>query len=152
MRKVTVYTDGSCNPNPGPGGWGYAIFEDRRKPAESCGGLRETTNNQMELLAAVMALSALETRTDVTIYTDSKYVQTGITSWVHSWKRNGWKTASRQPVKNRELWQRLDKACADHLVTWRWVKGHNGNAGNEMADRLADKGRLQCLDARERIK
>ena len=114
MRKVTIYTDGSCNPNPGLGGWGYVVFEDRREPVEDCGGEKQTTNNQMEITAAVMALKSLETRTEVTIYTDSQYVRKGITSWVKGWKRNGWMTASRKPVKNKELWQELEKSAGDH--------------------------------------
>lgn len=145
VRKLTIYTDGSCNPNPGAGGWGYAIFEDGRAPIEVFGGELKTTNNQMELAAAVMALQALESRAEVTIYTDSQYVRKGITSWIKGWKRNGWLTASRQPVKNQELWQALEKVCANHLITWKWVKGHNGSAGNELADRLAAQGREKVL-------
>jgi ribonuclease HI len=145
MRKVTIYTDGSCNPNPGLGGWGYVVFEDGREPVEGCGGEKQTTNNQMEITAAVMALKSLETRTEVTIYTDSQYVRKGITSWVKGWKRNGWMTASRKPVKNKELWQELEKSTGDHIITWKWVKGHSGNAGNELADKLAEQGRQKAI-------
>lgn len=148
MKKLTIYTDGSCNPNPGAGGWGYVIFEDRHEPIEVCGGELKTTNNQMELTAAVMALQALESRSEVTIYTDSQYVRKGITSWIKGWKRNGWLTASRKPVKNQELWQALEKACSNHVITWKWVKGHNGNAGNELADKLAGRGREKALSGK----
>ena len=146
MRQIKIYTDGSCNPNPGAGGWGYAIFEDGKEVVERFGGDLETTNNKMELMAAVMALKALESRTEITIYTDSQYVRKGITSWIRGWKRNGWKTSTRQPVKNQELWQELDEASTKHIVTWKWVKGHSGNAGNELADQLANKGRDSVLN------
>ena len=145
MRQIKIYTDGSCNPNPGIGGWGYVMLEDGKDPVEVFGGDRETTNNKMELMAAVMALKALESRTQVTIYTDSQYVRKGITNWIKGWKRNGWKTSTRQPVKNQDLWQMLDESCGNHLITWKWVKGHNGNAGNELADKLANKGRDSVL-------
>lgn len=145
MRKLTIYTDGSCNPNPGSGGWGYVVFEDSCEPVEVCGGMKETTNNQMELTAAVMALQSLESRAEITMYTDSQYVRKGITSWIKGWKRNGWLNSSRKPVKNKELWQALDKACADHIISWKWVKGHSGNAGNELADRLAEQGRQKAI-------
>ena len=149
MKKLEIYTDGSCNPNPGVGGWGYVILEDFCAPIEVCGGMKETTNNQMELTAAVMALQALESRAEVTIYTDSQYVRKGITSWVKGWKRNGWLTASRKPVKNQELWQALEEACSNHIITWKWVKGHNGNAGNELADKLAEQGRQKAIGGNE---
>lgn len=149
MREIEIYTDGACCPNPGTGGWGYVVFEDKREPVEVFGGELKTTNNQMELTAAVMALKALETRTQVTLYTDSQYVRKGITNWIKGWKRNGWKTASGKPVKNQDLWQLLDEASSKHVITWKWVKGHNGNAGNELADQLASKGRESVLKAKQ---
>lgn len=139
MKQVTIYSDGACRGNPGPGGWGALLLygEHRR---ELCGGEAETTNNRMELLAAIEALNSLKESCRVTIYTDSQYVRQGITSWLANWKRRGWKTASRKPVKNVDLWQQLDQACQRHQLEWRWVKGHSGDPGNEAADRLANQG------------
>ena len=137
--RLTIYTDGACSGNPGPGGWGAILmFGEHRK--ELKGGERDTTNNRMELLAAIESLEALKRPSTVDLYTDSAYVKNGITSWIHGWKRNGWKTADKKPVKNVELWQRLDAALASHKVSWHWVKGHAGHPENERADELAREG------------
>jgi ribonuclease HI len=137
--KVVVYTDGACSGNPGPGGWGAILmWGDHRK--ELHGGERDSTNNRMELLAAISALEALTRPMSVELWTDSQYVKNGITSWIKGWKRNGWKTADKKDVKNAELWQRLDAATARHTVDWRWVKGHAGHPENERADALARQG------------
>ena len=136
---VEIWTDGACSGNPGPGGWGALLrFKDREK--ELSGGEAETTNNRMELTAAIKALEALTKSCRVDLSTDSQYVKGGITGWIHGWKKNGWKTASKKPVKNAELWMALDEACTRHEVTWHWVKGHAGHAENERADELARKG------------
>jgi ribonuclease HI len=137
--KVVIYTDGACSGNPGPGGWGaILIFGAARK--ELSGGEADTTNNRMELSAACEALEALKRPCEVELYTDSAYVKNGITSWISGWKRNGWRTADKKPVKNVELWQRLDDARANHEISWRWVKGHAGHPENERADELARQG------------
>lgn len=135
-RRVTAYTDGSCLGNPGPGGWGVLLIwgENER---ELSGGEPETTNNRMELTAAIQALETLTRPVSVDLYTDSTYVRDGITKWIHGWKRNGWKTAAKKPVKNAELWQRLDKALGQHQVEFHWVKGHAGHEQNERVDQLA---------------
>ncbi len=138
---VTIYTDGACSGNPGPGGWGVVlqavegshVLRDR----EFSGGEAETTNNRMELMAAIAALEALERPTAITVVTDSKYLRDGITEWIHGWKRNGWRTAAKKPVKNADLWQRLDAAQSPHRVSWDWVRGHAGHEENERADDLA---------------
>jgi len=136
VAEVEIFTDGACKGNPGPGGWGVVIRSgDREK--ELSGGEPMTTNNRMELLAAIRGLEALTRPCQVELYTDSIYVRDGITKWVHSWKRNGWKTADRKPVKNAELWQELVDAAAPHRIEWHWVKGHAGHPENERADRLA---------------
>ncbi|SFM75790.1 RNase HI [Bradyrhizobium sp. Rc3b] len=136
---VTIYTDGACSGNPGPGGWGAILkFDDKEK--ELNGGERHTTNNQMELMAAISALEALKKPCTVDLYTDSQYVRQGITGWIFGWKRNGWRTADKKPVKNVELWQRLDAALKQHEVRWHWVKGHAGHPENERADQLARDG------------
>ena len=137
--KVIVFTDGACRGNPGPGGWG-AIMIWGGHEKEICGGEPDTTNNRMELMAAIMALETLNRPCHVELHTDSKYVQTGIQDWVPSWKARGWKTAEKKPVKNEDLWRRLDEARQRHKVDWRWVKGHAGHELNERADRLANKG------------
>lgn len=136
---VEMYTDGACSGNPGKGGWGALLLlgENER---ELNGGKAHTTNNQMELTAVIKGLEALKRPVEITIYTDSTYVKDGITKWIHNWKKNGWKTASKKPVKNVELWQQLDEAIKTHTITWKWVKGHAGNAGNERADELARRG------------
>ena len=136
---VTVYTDGACSGNPGPGGWGVLLkYGDHEK--ELCGGMAETTNNQMELKAAIEALRALKRSCHVILHTDSTYVKDGITKWIHGWKAKNWKTANKKPVKNKDLWQELEKQVARHQVDWRWVKGHAGDPGNERADELARQG------------
>ena len=139
MSEVVIYTDGACKGNPGPGGWG-AWLKSGEHEKELWGGEPLTTNNRMELTAVIEALTALKRRSQVVIYTDSQYVRQGITTWIHGWKARGWKTADKQPVKNVELWQRLDEVSATHDMTWRWVKGHSGDPGNERADRLANRG------------
>nr|WP_321483847.1 ribonuclease HI [uncultured Cohaesibacter sp.] len=139
MSKVTIYTDGACSGNPGPGGWG-ALLTMGEHEKELCGGEANTTNNRMELTAAIEALNALKRACEVDLYTDSQYVKGGITGWIHGWKKNGWKTAAKKPVKNAELWQALDEALKRHKVDWHWVKGHAGHDGNERADELARRG------------
>jgi ribonuclease HI len=139
MSEVVIYTDGACKGNPGPGGWG-AWLKSGEHEKELWGGEPLTTNNRMELTAVIQALAALKRRSQVVIYTDSEYVRNGITSWIHGWKARGWKTADKKPVKNIELWQQLDALAAAHDMTWRWVKGHSGDPGNERADRLANRG------------
>ena len=144
MADLVAFTDGACSGNPGPGGWGVLLIArdgDRvLKEREICGGASETTNNRMELTAAIEALDALDRATTITIVTDSTYVRDGITKWLHGWKRNGWKTAAKKPVKNAELWQALEAAAARHQVIWEWVKGHAGHEENERADALARAG------------
>ncbi len=144
MAELFAYTDGACSGNPGPGGWGVLLQavegEAVLKERTLSGGEAETTNNRMELLAAIHALEVLERASKITIVTDSAYVKNGVTGWIHGWKRNGWKTSARKPVKNVELWQRLDAAQARHDVTWQWVKGHAGHPENERADELAREG------------
>jgi ribonuclease HI len=136
---VEIFSDGACRGNPGPGGWGVLL---RAKGAEKelWGGEADTTNNRMELMAVIRALEALKRRSKVRVYTDSQYVQKGISDWVHSWKRRDWRTAGKKPVKNVDLWKRLDELAAQHDVQWHWVKGHAGHPENERADRLANKG------------
>ena len=139
MKQVTIYTDGACRGNPGPGGWGALIkFDSMEK--EIFGGKNDTTNNQMELLAAIEGLATLKEPCSVELFTDSKYVMDGITQWIKNWKKNNWKTAAKKEVKNKELWQKLDYLISKHQVQWHWVKGHSGDAGNEAADLLANKG------------
>ncbi len=144
MVDLIAHTDGACSGNPGPGGWGVLLeaIQDGSvvKTRELKGGEAETTNNRMELMAAIRALEVLERPTAITVVTDSAYVKNGVTGWIHSWKKNGWKTASKKPVKNVELWQRLDEAQARHEVTWKWIKGHAGHDENERADALARAG------------
>ncbi len=138
-NKVIVHTDGACSGNPGPGGWGAILaFNGTRK--ELSGGEAETTNNRMELMGAIAALESLKRPCKVEMHVDSNYVKDGITKWIHGWKRNGWKTADKKPVKNVELWQRLDAALATHDISWLWVKGHAGHNDNEEADELARAG------------
>lgn len=142
MTKQTpleIYTDGACRGNPGPGGWGAVLlYGDKRK--EIYGGEQNTTNNRMELMAAIEALNSLKRECKLTLYTDSQYVRKGITEWIVNWKKRNWKTAAKKPVKNADLWQQLDEQVARHEVDWVWVKGHAGNAGNELADALANRG------------
>jgi ribonuclease HI len=138
-KRVAIWTDGACSGNPGPGGWG-AILKIGETAKELSGGDAATTNNRMELMAAIQALEALKRPCAVDLYTDSNYVRGGITGWLAGWKRNGWRTADKKPVKNIELWQRLDEATHAHQVVWHWVKGHDGNPMNERADELARLG------------
>ncbi len=144
---VTIWTDGACSGNPGPGGWG-AILRYGGTEKELFGGEPDTTNNRMELTAAIMALEALTRPCTIEVHTDSQYVRGGVTGWINGWKRNGWKTADRQPVKNVELWQRLEAAAERHTVAWHWVKGHAGHDENERADELARRGMAPFLTAR----
>ena len=137
--EVVIFTDGSCRGNPGPGGWGAILMSGERE-RQIWGGAAETTNNRMELTAAIEALDALKRPCRVELHTDSQYVKNGITGWIKNWKRNGWRTADKSPVKNVDLWQRLDAALAQHTVHWHWVKGHAGHAMNERADELARAG------------
>ena len=139
MKEVIIYTDGACRGNPGPGGWGALIKFDTAE-REIFGGQNNTTNNQMELSAAIEGLSILKEPCDVELYTDSKYVMDGITQWIQNWKKNNWKTSAKKEVKNKELWQQLDQLMSYHQVQWHWVKGHSGDPGNETADLLANKG------------
>ncbi|KAF3998014.1 ribonuclease HI [Glaciimonas immobilis] len=139
MDKVEIFTDGACKGNPGTGGWG-ALLISNGSEKELFGGERNTTNNRMELLAVIEALKALNKPCEVTVHTDSQYVQKGISEWIHGWKARGWKTAARAPVKNVDLWQALDAAQAQHQMDWRWIKGHAGHIGNERADQLANRG------------
>ncbi len=138
-EKTIIYTDGACKGNPGPGGWGVFLkYKENEK--ELYGGESSTTNNRMELMAAIMALEALKKQSTVELHTDSKYVLQGITEWMTNWKKRGWKTAAKKPVKNEDLWRRLDSAIQPHNINWIWVKGHSGDAGNDKADMLANKG------------
>lgn len=148
MSDVEIYTDGACRGNPGPGGWGVLLLAKGRE-RELYGGEVSTTNNRMELTAAIRGLSALTRRCKVTLYTDSEYVRRGIDEWMGRWKSRGWKTSARKPVKNVDLWQELDRLRFKHDVCWRWVKGHAGNPGNERADMLANRGLEQSLRASE---
>ena len=145
MSDLKAWTDGACSGNPGPGGWGVVLRASGPEGAilrerELSGGEAMTTNNRMELMAAIAALETLKRPSSVTVTTDSAYVKNGVTTWIHGWKRNGWKTADRKPVKNEDLWRRLDEAAARHQVTWAWIKGHAGHAENERADELARAG------------
>lgn len=146
QQHVDIYTDGACRGNPGPGGWGALLrYGDHEK--RLFGGEAATTNNRMELMAAIMALEALTRRCTVTLTTDSVYVKNGITEWMPQWKRRGWKTADKKPVKNVDLWERLDRAAAGHDVTWKWVRGHSGHVENEIVDQLANRGIDEMLGA-----
>jgi ribonuclease HI len=136
---VEIYTDGACRGNPGPGGWG-AILRNSATEKELWGGEADTTNNRMELTAAIRALQALKRPVDIRLHTDSQYVLKGISSWIHGWKRNGWRTSDRKPVKNADLWQELDRLRGDHRIEWVWIKGHAGHPENERADALANRG------------
>ncbi len=145
LKKVTIYTDGACSGNPGRGGWG-AVLSYGKHTKEICGGEADTTNNRMELTAAIRALQSLKSPCDVELHTDSNYLKDGITQWIKNWKANGWKTANKKPVKNMDLWQELDEAISHHKIHWKWVKGHAGNEGNERADVLANKGMGKIKD------
>jgi len=143
---VELFTDGACKGNPGPGGWG-ALLRYREHEKELCGGEAHTTNNRMELMAVIKGLEAIKRPLRVRVTTDSQYVKQGVTQWMKRWKRNGWQTAERQPVKNRDLWERLDQAVVTHQVEWHWVRGHRGHPENERADRIANRGIPKPLDA-----
>ena len=137
LFMIKIYTDGACSGNPGVGGWGVVIIDENKNETFLNGGDNDTTNNKMELTAAIQALKAFEKKSTITLITDSKYVKDGIQSWIQNWKKNGWKTAAKKPVKNKELWIELDELIARHNITWEWVKGHAGNTHNEKADYLA---------------
>ena len=139
MKKVEIFTDGACRGNPGPGGWG-ALLRYGKQEKSLHGGEKQTTNNRMELTAAIKALAALKEKCDVTLTTDSEYVRKGITEWIENWKQRNWRTAAKKPVANADLWQELDKQTARHIVKWKWVKGHSGHRENEIADELANLG------------
>ena len=147
--KVVIHTDGACSGNPGPGGWG-AILSSGKHRKELKGGEALTTNNRMEMTAAIRALEALKAPSEVEIYTDSNYLKGGITSWIKGWKKNGWRTADKKEVRNIELWQRLEEVAAPHLVSWHWVKGHHGHDDNERADELARDGMAPFMPERKR--
>ena len=149
LPKVVIHTDGACSGNPGPGGWGV-ILESGSHRKELAGGEALTTNNRMELMAAIVALETLKAPSEVDLYTDSNYLRGGITTWIKGWKKNGWRTVDRKPVKNAELWERLEKASEPHTVRWHWVKGHVGHDSNERADELAREGMTPFLAARRR--
>lgn len=139
MTRVVIYTDGACKGNPGPGGWG-ALLQWGEREKEICGGEAHTTNNRMELTAVIRALESLTRPCEIDLYTDSQYVKNGIQTWIHGWKRNGWKTADKKPVKNAELWRELEAQSLRHQISWHWVKGHDDHPGNERADGLANQG------------
>ncbi|MEX2359696.1 MAG: ribonuclease HI [Gammaproteobacteria bacterium] len=147
MADVQLFTDGACRGNPGPGGWGVLLRSGEHEK-QLWGGESETTNNRMELTAAIVGLESLNRDCSVDVYTDSQYVRLGISQWLEGWKKRGWKTASRQPVKNQDLWERLDAACAAHDVRWHWVKGHSGHVENDIADALANRGIDERLEVR----
>ena len=145
-KHIEIFTDGACRGNPGPGGWG-ALLRKGKHTKELFGGELETTNNRMELMAAIKALEALKRPCEVVLTTDSQYVRKGITEWMDNWKARGWKTAAKKPVKNKDLWQQLDQAVERHTITWNWVKGHSGHPENELADELANRGVDKVLAA-----
>ena len=139
VPHIVIYTDGACKGNPGPGGWG-AVLRSGSHEKQIHGGEKLTTNNRMEISAVIFALRSLKQRSTVELWTDSQYVQQGVTEWLEGWKKRGWRTASKDPVKNADLWQELDALLPDHEISWHWVRGHNGHPGNELADQLANKG------------
>lgn len=144
MKKIEAFTDGACRGNPGPGGWGV-LLRYNEKERELCGGEKNTTNNRMELMAAIQALLSLKESCEVVLTTDSQYVRKGITEWMTNWKKNGWRTAAKKPVKNDDLWKQLDEQAVRHTIDWRWVKGHSGHRENEIADQLANQGLEKSL-------
>jgi ribonuclease HI len=139
LDRVDIYSDGACSGNPGPGGWGALLVQDGVEK-EICGGAPQTTNNRMEMTAAIQALKALKRRCNVHLHTDSLYLREGVTTWIHGWKRNGWRTSARKPVKNQDLWMELDALMQRQNVSWHWVKGHSGHKENDRADQLANQG------------
>ena len=142
MSRIEIWVDGACSGNPGPGGWGVVLRQDG-KEQQLRGSAADTTNNRMELTAAIKALCACPKDSQITLYTDSDYVKQGITAWIQKWQRNGWKNANRKPVRNKDLWQQLSEEAAQHEITWQWVRGHSGNPGNELADELARQAILE---------
>ena len=134
---ITIYTDGACSGNPGIGGWGAVIFDEKEKQNNISGKVKETTNNRMELMAPIMALKKIKPKSDITIFTDSTYVKNGITEWIKKWEKNGWKSANKKPVKNKDLWIKLSDLCEKNKIVWKWVKGHSNNRYNNLADELA---------------
>jgi len=137
--KYTIYTDGACSGNPGPGGWGAVIFDQDKKQKNISGKEKNTTNNRMELMAPIMALKKIKSKSEVTIFTDSTYVKNGITEWIKKWKKNGWKSANKKPVKNKDLWIKLNDLCKKYKIDWKWIKGHSNNEYNDLADDLATR-------------
>ena len=135
--KYTIYTDGACSGNPGPGGWGAVIFDEKKKQYNISGNVKDTTNNRMELMAPIMALKKVKSMSNVMIFTDSTYVKNGITEWIKKWEKNGWKSSSKKPVKNKDLWIKLNDLCQKNKVQWKWIKGHSNNKYNNLADDLA---------------
>ena len=135
--KYTIYTDGACSGNPGPGGWGAVIFDEKEKQYNISGNVKDTTNNRMELMAPIMALKKIKSMSNVMIFTDSTYVKNGITEWIKKWEKNGWKSSSKKPVKNKDLWIKLNDLCQKNKVQWKWIKGHSNNKSNNLADELA---------------
>jgi len=135
--KYTIYTDGACSGNPGPGGWGAVIFDEKEKQYNISGNVKDTTNNRMELMAPIMALKKVKSMSNVMIFTDSTYVKNGITEWIKKWEKNGWKSSSKKPVKNKDLWIKLNDLCQKNKVQWKWIKGHSNNKYNNLADELA---------------
>ncbi|MDA9073358.1 ribonuclease HI [Pelagibacteraceae bacterium] len=135
--KYTIYTDGACSGNPGPGGWGAVIFDEKEKQYNISGNVKDTTNNRMELMAPIMALKKIKSMSNVMIFTDSTYVKNGITEWIKKWEKNGWKSSSKKPVKNKDLWIKLNDLCQKNKVQWKWIKGHSNNKYNNLADDLA---------------
>ena len=135
--KYIIYTDGACSGNPGPGGWGAVIFDENKKQINISGKEAATTNNRMELLAPIMAIKRIKEKSEITVYTDSTYLKNGITDWIKKWEKNGWKSSSNQPIKNKDLWLELNKLCLEHKVSWNWVEGHSNNEFNNLADKLA---------------
>ncbi len=135
--KYIIYTDGACSGNPGPGGWGAVIFDENKKQSNISGKETMTTNNRMELLAPIMAIKRIKEKSEITVYTDSTYLKNGITDWIKKWEKNGWKSSSNQPIKNKDLWLELNKLSSEHKVSWNWVEGHSNNEFNNLADKLA---------------
>ena len=135
--EYTIYTDGACSGNPGPGGWGAVIFDEKEKQYNISGNVKDTTNNRMELMAPIMALKKIKSMSNVMIFTDSTYVKNGITEWIKKWEKNGWKSSSKKPVKNKDLWIKLNDLCQKNKVQWKWIKGHSNNKYNNLADELA---------------
>ena len=140
--KYIIYTDGACSGNPGPGGWGAVIFDEKKKQNNISGKVKDTTNNRMELMAPIMALKKIKSKSNITIFTDSTYVKNGITEWIKKWEKNGWKSSNKKPVKNKDLWIKLNNLCQKNKVIWKWVKGHSNNEYNNLADELATQAIL----------